>query len=194
MTVKLHALLTLAMALVVSPLRANDPGGGAPNVIQPTIRYDAHNPFLRPDYVGETNTDTDFEPGTLTTLFTFANQTGEGVRETLGGGNANFRNVIESRRPAGNLLTVLLYGGDGQYLTYGSEHADPAVHPALVITNPGHVIHWQCVAGLSFKIQRSGNLTAWSDLSTVAGTNGLNYYTDASPLPGRNLYRIVLLP
>jgi rhamnogalacturonan endolyase len=351
---------------------------GSPSVIQPTLRYDAANPFLRTDYAGETNTDTDFLPGTLTTLFTFANQTTEGVRESLGGGNANFRNAIESRRPAGNSITLLLYGGDGQYLTYGSEHADPAVHPALVITtagdpapdddldqlpdaweaqklsslaftgtsdpdndgsdnaaefaagsdplslastpadhdgdgtpnasdafpdnpeesldtdldgignnsdpdddndgypdnadlfpldpaewsdadndgigdnadpdddndllpdawellhftnllqsaaddpdgdatenhaefllnlnpaNPnsrftataaaGHVIQWQGVAGLSFKIQRSGNLASWSDLATVAGTSGQNSYTDASPLPGRNFYRVVLLP
>jgi hypothetical protein len=58
----------------------------------------------------------------------------------------------------------------------------------------GHVIQWQGVAGLSFKIQRSGNLASWSDLATVAGTSGQNSYTDASPLPGRNFYRVVLLP
>lgn len=351
---------------------------GPPAVIQPTIRYDAANPFLRPDYVGETNTDTDFQPGALTSLFTFSNQVGEAVRESLGGGNANFRNAIESRRPNGNSITLLLYGGDGQYLTYSSEHADPAVHPALVITtsgdpvpdddldllpdaweaemlsslsftgtsdpdndgwnnaaefaagsdplsptstpndrdgdgtpntsdafpdNPeesldsdldgignnsdpdddndtrpdnadlfpldpaewadadndgigdnadhdddndllpdawellhfsnlhqsaaddpdqdgtgnhaefllqllpthpdsrfhataatGHVIQWQGVAGLSFRIERSGNLATWSELATVPGSNGLNTHTDTSPLPGRNFYRVVLLP
>ena len=58
----------------------------------------------------------------------------------------------------------------------------------------GHVIQWQGVAGLTFKIQRTGNLSSWSDLATVTGTNGLNSYTDNSPLPGRNFYRVVLLP
>ena len=229
---------------------------GPPQLIQPSLRYDAANPFIDDDYSPEIHTDTDFAPGALTSLFSFSNQTAEGTRESLGAASSSLRNAIAAGRANDNSITLLLYGGDGQYLTYGSEHPDPALHPALVITtagdpapdsdldglpdaweaallgtlastgsddsdgdgfdnhtefrlgldpgdpnsrfhataSPGHAIQWPGRAGLTFRIERSDSLSAWTSLATVPGSDGMNSFTDPDPLPGKVFYRVVLLP
>jgi hypothetical protein len=62
----------------------------------------------------------------------------------------------------------------------------------------GNVLQWTASANdvaNDFVIQRSADGVNWQDLTTItAGTAQANYsYTDATPLPGENFYRLQLL-
>ena len=56
----------------------------------------------------------------------------------------------------------------------------------------GATVQWQGVEGLSFVVQRSANLAegSWSNVSTQAGVNGTNSFTDPAPLEERAFYRV----
>ncbi|MES2660488.1 MAG: autotransporter-associated beta strand repeat-containing protein [Verrucomicrobiota bacterium] len=58
----------------------------------------------------------------------------------------------------------------------------------------GAQVTWQGVAGLSFTIQRSTELSGWTNRATVVGVNGTNSYTDPSPPVGKAFYRVLLNP
>ena len=351
---------------------------GDDTLITPSLAYNAANPLIDDAYLPETNTDTDFAPGTVTSLLTYGNSTTGGTVENIGATSIPLRNAIQQAHATDRVLTLLLHGGNTQYFTQADEDATAANRPTLVLTigadpapdddldllpdaweaemlssrsftgtsdpdndgsnnaaefaagsdplsltstpddrdgdgtpnasdafpdNPeesldsdldgtgnnsdpdddndtrpdnadlfpldpaewadadndglgdnadpdddndllpdawellhftnllqsagddpdqdgtenhaefllqldpadpnsrfkataaaSHVIQWQGISGLIFKVQRSGNLAAWGDLATIPGINGLNSYTDASPPPGRNFYRVILLP
>jgi hypothetical protein len=59
----------------------------------------------------------------------------------------------------------------------------------------GGSIQWPSVTGVTFKIERSGNLSDWTTLEAAhAGTAGTASFTDPSPLPGKGFYRVTLNP
>jgi hypothetical protein len=59
----------------------------------------------------------------------------------------------------------------------------------------GGSIQWPSVTGVTFKIERSGNLSDWTTLEAAhAGTAGIASFTDPSPLPGKGFYRVTLNP
>ncbi|MCW1921619.1 hypothetical protein OKA05_03585 [Luteolibacter arcticus] len=59
----------------------------------------------------------------------------------------------------------------------------------------GGAIQWPSVTGVTFKIERSINLSGWSTLEAAfAGTAGTASYTDPEPPAGKAFYKITLNP
>lgn len=55
-------------------------------------------------------------------------------------------------------------------------------------------LEWPSAPGVSFTVQRSENLTGWTDIATIPGTAGTASYTDPAPPTGQAFYRILLKP
>lgn len=56
------------------------------------------------------------------------------------------------------------------------------------------LLEWPSVTGVTFTVQRSDNLTGWSNIATVPGTAGTASYTDPAPPSGKAFYRVLLEP
>ena len=55
-------------------------------------------------------------------------------------------------------------------------------------------LQWPSAAGLTFTVQRSEDLSGWSNIATVPGTAGTASYTDPAPPSGKAFYRVLLEP
>ena len=99
--------------------------------ITPALRYDAANPFIDDAYTAETDTDTDFAPGSVADLLTFTSSTGGGSVETIGSGSGELRQAVLAALSGDRTLTLILRGGDAQYLTQADEDPTVANRPAL---------------------------------------------------------------
>jgi hypothetical protein len=56
------------------------------------------------------------------------------------------------------------------------------------------LLEWPSVTGVTFTVQRSDSLAAWSNIATVPGTAVTASYTDPAPPVGKAFYRILLEP
>lgn len=57
------------------------------------------------------------------------------------------------------------------------------------------VLHWDSVAGQSYRVQHSSDLNSWSNTSPViAGSGAVTNFTDVTPPASRGFYRILSLP
>lgn len=104
-------------------------------LITPSIGYNSANPFIDDAYLPETNTDTDFAVGTASTLLSYTNSAVASSVENIGSGNYTFRSAVESALSTDKTLTLILYGGNTQYLTQASEDTVEANRPQLTITS-----------------------------------------------------------
>ena len=75
--------------------------------------------------------------------------------------------------------------------------------PQIAVLPGGNVrVTWKAIRGMSHKVQKSPDLINWSDAtsSVISYTNGAvagdtsGTFSDASPLPGKEFYRIVRTP
>ena len=105
------------------------------------IGYNAANPFIDDAYVGETDTDTDFAAGTMTTILTFGNPGSgagfEGVATVVGAGDANLLAALQGALNDDDTITFVIYGGNTQYLPYSDDYtgsSGAAYFPTLTLT------------------------------------------------------------
>ena len=107
---------------------------GDDSQITGSIGYDAANPFIDDGYTAETNTDTDFAPGTVSTLLSYNNATAGGSVESIGTTSAPLRDAIQNALATDRTLTLLLHGGNTQYFTQADEDTTAVNRPSLVLT------------------------------------------------------------
>jgi Concanavalin A-like lectin/glucanases superfamily/Bacterial TSP3 repeat len=56
------------------------------------------------------------------------------------------------------------------------------------------LLQWPSAVGVTFTVQRSQNLTDWTNIATVPGTAGTASYTDPAPPSSKAFYRVRLEP
>lgn len=108
---------------------------GDDSFITPAIGYNAANPFIDDSYTAETDTDTDFEPGTVTTLLTYENGPAN-TPETIGAGDTGLLAATQSTLDGDGILTLIIHGGASQYLTQADEDPHAANRPTLYLRLP----------------------------------------------------------
>ena len=78
-------------------------------------------------------------------------------------------------------------------LAAGTEQP-PTDLEVTVVEPAGEVmVRWESVEGRRYQIERSADLAAWTNLSTVTATDRTSVYTDANPESPPQFYRVRIL-
>ncbi|MGE9267092.1 MAG: PEP-CTERM sorting domain-containing protein [Verrucomicrobiales bacterium] len=101
-------------------------------LITTSLLYDAANPFIDDSYTPETDVDTDFDATTTSEVMTFSNATAPNTA-VIGSGNASFLSSVTSTIDGDGFLTLILHGGNSQWLPY-SDNETTNLKPTLTIT------------------------------------------------------------